>query len=50
VFLRGIRGKGKFRRNSEGTKELDDSLKMGVDEKRRVKDVSRVSHLRDWRM
>lgn len=40
-------GKGKFRRNSEETKELDDRMKMGVDEERRVKDVSRVSDLRD---
>ena len=45
-----ISGKGNFKRSSEETKELDDRLKMGVDEERRVKDVSRVSDLEDWRM
>lgn len=48
-MAKGIGRKGKFGRNSEETKELDDGLKMGVDEERRVKDVSRVSDLRDWR-
>lgn len=42
-------GRGKFKRNSEETKGPDDRLKMGVDEERGARDVSRVSDLRDWK-
>ena len=42
-------GKGKFKRNSEETKGLDDRLKMEVDEGREARDVSRVSDLGHWK-
>lgn len=41
--------KGKLKRNSEETKELDDRLKMRVVEEKRVKNISRVSDLRHWK-
>lgn len=48
-MAKGMGRKGQTKRNSEERKELDDRLKMRVDEEKRVKNISRVSDLGHWK-